>query len=107
ACDAIIFNSRRVADAHFAAYGFPRRRACIIPNGELVTARDRSWSGIPATRIGSVGRVTEAKGADLLLDAFDRVARTHPAVALTYYGDGPLIPLLRRRAEAMGLAGRV
>ncbi|MFQ5494990.1 MAG: glycosyltransferase family 4 protein [Phycisphaerae bacterium] len=106
-CHALIYNSRRVADAYQASYGFPAGRAHVIYNGEFTgdspPARDEHR---PRT-IGCVGRVTEAKGADVLLDAFTIVARRHPACRLAYYGDGPLAPVLAARARVRGLGDRV
>lgn len=104
-CDALIYNSHRVTEAYGSTYGFPNRRACIIPNGEF--PHDRRPAKPLALKIASVGRVTEAKGADVLLDAFRIVARRHPECSLTYHGDGELIPALRAKAAAYGLADRV
>lgn len=104
-CHAIIFNSQRVADDHHRCYGHPRHRVRIIHNGETVRPGVGA-TGRP-TSIASVGRVTEAKGADVLLDAFERIARNHPDTTLTYIGDGPLIPTLKDRARSMGLDRRV
>ncbi|MBN2560053.1 MAG: glycosyltransferase family 4 protein [Phycisphaerae bacterium] len=106
-CDALIFNSRRVAEAHQQAFGLPRHRFRVIHNGE--PARDRTGPQSPshACNIASVGRVTEAKGADTLLDAFAAVAEEHPDARLTYYGDGPLIADLRSHARRLGLVDRI
>ncbi len=105
-CDAIIFNSHRVADAHCMTYGLPRHRTRIIYNGETVRDPDEHARGKPS-HIASIGRVTKAKGADVLLDAFAKVADEHPDSHLTYYGDGPLIPELSARADRLGLSDRV
>lgn len=105
-CDAIIFNSERVAKAHYEQTRHPRHRVRIIYNGESAHPRQAGTNGFPH-RIASVGRVTEAKGADLLLTAFNRIARQHPEASLTYYGEGPLIPTLREKADALGLSDRV
>jgi len=106
-CDAIIYNSQRVADAFSRDYGFPLHRARIIPNGEIPDERPRAADIRRPLRLGSVGRVTEAKGADVLLDAFARVARRRSDIDLTYFGEGPLIPELRNRAKLIGLDDRV
>ena len=163
-CDALIYNSHRVAAAYHEDLGFSKRHAHVIYNGEvpadlprhlartdspfdvrnspfaqnvfensppLVKGRVREGflqvnsqfnpprsplneGGSKGSRtsqthspIVSAGRVTDAKGADVLLDAFAIVARRHPNCRLTYYGDGPLIPELKLRARAPGLAGRV
>lgn len=105
-CHAIIFNSRRVADSYAQAYGWPRHRFRIIPNGE--PPPDQPPTTVrPPRHIATIGRVTEAKGADTVLEAFSLVAERHPDARLTYFGDGPLIPLLRDRAAKQGLHDRV
>ena len=106
-CDAIIFNSRRIADAFHREYAYPRHRFRIIPNGEAPRDHNRLPPPTPPCHLATAGRVTEAKGADVLLDAFAIVAERHPATRLTYYGDGPLVPDLRAKARAMGLGDRV
>ncbi|MCG8408516.1 MAG: glycosyltransferase family 4 protein [Phycisphaerales bacterium] len=105
-CDAIIFNSERVAKAHFDQARHPRHRVRIIYNGEQACFGGHETNGLPC-RIASVGRVTEAKGADLLLSAFGRIADRHPRASLTYYGEGPLVPALRVKADTMGLGDRI
>lgn len=106
-CDALIFNSRRIADAFHRDYGFPQHRFHIIPNGEAPRPGIGPSPAFRPRHIATVGRVTEAKGADVLLDAFALVAPHHPQAKLTYYGDGPLIPTLRSRAASLGLADRI
>lgn len=115
-CDAIIFNSRRVAEMHAAQYGLPRARIRIIPNGETAAAwgdpEPRRLSNEPGAvdrpvRIATVGRLTEAKGADTLLEVFALLARRHAGVRLIYVGDGPLLGELQARAENLGLRDRV
>jgi glycosyltransferase involved in cell wall biosynthesis len=78
----------------------------VIRNGETVDGPMRDPVARPL-RIAAVGRVTAAKGADTLFDAFSIVARRHPAARLAYYGDGPLVAILQARARNSGLAERV
>lgn len=103
-CDVLIYNSHRVATAYQTQLGFPTRRTRVIYNGELPA--ERRPPRVPRN-IAAVGRVTEAKGADLLLEAFTTVARRNPGSHLTYYGEGPLMTALAARAEAHGLEDRV
>ncbi|MBK8268685.1 MAG: glycosyltransferase family 4 protein [Planctomycetes bacterium] len=105
-CHALIYNSRTVANRYESLYGFPESTGHVIYNGEQGHAQPHA-SADPPIRIASVGRVTEAKGADVLLDAFSIVARRYPHARLTYYGDGDLIPRLARMANEQGLIGRV
>lgn len=106
-CHAIIFNSRRVADAYQREHGFPGGRIIVIPNGEEVrAARPAKPAGQPCS-IGTVGRVSQAKGADVLLEAFALLALRHAGSRLVYYGDGPLVSEIEVRARQLGLAERV
>lgn len=56
-----------------------------------------------------IGRLTEKKGLDLLVDAFSRIARRHPGARLVIAGpdDEGIAQRLRRQAAGMGLADRV
>ena len=103
-CDVLIYNSHRVAAAYQSQLGFPSRRGRVIYNGELPAEQCRTRV---ARHIAAVGRVTEAKGADIVFEAFIAVARRNPASHLTYYGEGPLMPVLAARAAALGLEDRV
>lgn len=101
----LVYNSERVAEEYEREYAFARGKRCVIHNGA-------SCAGASATRgsthhIATVGRLTEAKGADRLLAAFERVAREDAEAELTYYGDGPLVEALRGRCTEAGLNGRV
>lgn len=104
--DTMIFNSRRVADGYARQYGYCRDRSCVIRNGEAVEGPMREPVARPL-RIAAVGRVTAAKGADTLFDAFSIVARRHPVAKLTYFGDGPMVAALQARSRNSGLTDRV
>jgi glycosyltransferase involved in cell wall biosynthesis len=106
--DAIIFNSHRVADAFAQQYALPRDRFYVIRNGEpaFETTGPRYFHD-NSPKIASVGRVTSAKGADTLLEAFSTVVQRIPNVQLTYFGDGPLVPELKKRARDLGVSDRV
>lgn len=54
-----------------------------------------------------VGRLSEEKGIDTLLDAFARVHETRPAATLRIVGTGALDGALRARVRSLGLDGAV
>jgi glycosyltransferase involved in cell wall biosynthesis len=54
-----------------------------------------------------VGRLVSAKGLDLLLASFRRLAADDPALHLVLLGEGPLEAWVREQATAAGLAERV
>jgi glycosyltransferase involved in cell wall biosynthesis len=81
-----------------------RSRAHVIPNpialpSVLPPAVDR--------QITAVGRLTEQKGFDLLIDAFARIAPLHPDWKLVIWGEGPLRAGLTRRIKDQGLEHRI
>lgn len=68
-------------------------------------ARDGADPGDPV-RLLSIGRAVEKKGYDDLLDALARLPETL-SWRLTHIGGGALADTLKRRAEALGLSGRI
>jgi len=57
--------------------------------------------------IGCVARLVPVKGIEYLLAAVPEVLAAVPQATVVFVGDGPLRPVLERRAEAMGLNGSV
>src|SRR4029079_13548235 len=62
-----------------------------LPRG---LAPDRPWTA-------SMGRLSYAKGFDVLLDAFARIAARFPQWQLVIIGDGELRGRLQRQARAL------
>ncbi|MFE4700665.1 glycosyltransferase [Streptomyces sp. NPDC056738] len=62
---------------------------------------------VPSPRTGnavvSVGRLTDQKGIDMLLDAWAEVAPLHPDWRLRIYGSGEDEEILRKQCTALGL----
>jgi glycosyltransferase involved in cell wall biosynthesis len=97
--------------------GVDRSRIVTIPNGIDVkrfegAADDpalRKELGIPegSKLIGSIGRLTEQKGMEYLIDAFPGVLDRYPDAVLVIVGDGELRAGLEKRAAEKGLDGRV
>ena len=91
-------------------------RVTAVPNGanlelfqnptEVAVARARSMVG-DGPAIVFVSGFQPWHGIDLLLTAFARICRSHPAAVLVLAGDGPQRDSLARRASALGLGGRV
>lgn len=82
-----------------------RRRARVIPNPIAIPDRPADRVGAPV--LTAVGRLTEQKGFDVLIDAFANVAARHPAWQLRIWGEGPLRGALERRISERGMVERI
>ena len=99
--------------------GFDRSRIRFIPNG-IETERfrparngeragpppDPAWPDAGPVAI-SVGRLVPAKGFDVLIEAWSRLAGSHPGARLVLVGDGPLRAEIAGRATGARIGDRV
>lgn len=96
----------RAADAQTIPYGVDL--AAFRPDPSA-----RGWLrerlGLPADAsvVLAVGRLVGKKGFDVLLDAWARLAASHPAARLAIAGDGDLRGELESRSTRLGIAPRV
>jgi glycosyltransferase involved in cell wall biosynthesis len=100
----------------FAPYGRPPDSVEIIPNGVAieefqdadVDAFRRAHGLGDAPLVLVIGRLTEIKGPDLLLDAFTQIHASMPDHHLVFAGpDAGMRHALERRSHSAGLAPRV
>lgn len=102
---AIVAVSHQVADELRVAYRLRGRRPSVVPNGV-----DTNFFGFAPAEgrhgVLYVGRLGYRKGLSRLLEAFARLPH-RPGLELALVGEGPLELPLRRRAQALGIAGRV
>lgn len=82
-----------------------RRRSWVIQNPVFIPAdlkldRGRKW-------LTAVGRLHPQKGFDLLLEAFAKIAPTHPDWTLVIWGEGPERTALEAQRDRLGLANQV
>jgi glycosyltransferase involved in cell wall biosynthesis len=116
--DALIAVSPEVRDDLVALGIAPAERIHVIRLGldldvRIATPldaaeRERAALGVPNDRllVGWLGRMTEIKRVDVLLDAFARLRRDGVDADLVLVGDGPLRRGLEQQAEAAGIADR-
>lgn len=85
-------------------------RVAVIPNAVQVTSERHAGTESSVTRsrsIVAVGRLSEEKRFDLLLQAFHSVASRFPDWTLTVYGEGPLRGALEAQRDALQLTDKV
>lgn len=100
--DAIILQTERSKSCLPARH---RDRARVIPNPVTMPGAS-AWT--PDARIiVAVGRLTEQKGFDLLLAAFDRIAAQVPGWTLRIWGEGQARATLERQRASLGLERQV
>lgn len=82
-----------------------RRHGRVIPNAINLPA---GWENRRGNKmLTAVGRLTRQKGFDLLLEAFARIADTHPDWKLVIWGEGEARTELEAQRDALGLRDRV
>ncbi|MBI5901754.1 MAG: glycosyltransferase [Rhodocyclales bacterium] len=114
ALDAVVVPSSPMAET-LHNYGV-RRALHVIPTGlpdsQFIRgngARFRQQWGIAPTRLIAlfVGRAAFEKNIDFLLDAIAAARRKQPHLMLVVAGEGPALPSLRRRAQALRIGDHV
>ncbi|MEJ1159171.1 glycosyltransferase family 4 protein [Prosthecomicrobium sp. N25] len=83
-----------------------RAKAVVIANPCEIRPEPVSAAAAPR-RIVAVGRLTEQKGFDLLIDAFRRIADRYPDWSLVIFGEGQDRARLQEQVAAAGLAERI
>lgn len=110
--DAVVAVSRPLGD-RLAAAGVPRERLHVVPNAyrRLTPPLDRQAArrelGIPLDDfvVGWVGRLSQEKGPDVLLDALPMLGDVR--LAMSFVGAGVQREWLEARAAHRGVADRI
>lgn len=87
--------------------GFPAERTRLHYIGVDTAAFESSAGDAEGPVILHVARLVEKKGTAYLLEAFARIAATHPRARIVVIGDGALRDPLERRAAVLGIDARV
>ena len=106
---AVVAQTRRCADELEARVG---RAVRVIANPVAPGADNARPEPAPVgdgrvRTLLAVGRLVPAKGFDLLIDAFARVAKRHPGWKLEILGEGPLREPLTQSIAMHGLTTRI
>lgn len=91
--------------AYLRSLGLPEEKLAVVRCG--VSFKPPSvWPQAvvkPIYRVGTLGRLVEKKGVDVLLEAISGL----PKVQLSVAGDGPLLEELKAKSAALGMASSV
>jgi glycosyltransferase involved in cell wall biosynthesis len=109
--DAVLCETQDMAD-DVARAGVPKTLTRVIPNPlDIAAVQARAAEAGspfgPGRHLVAAGRLVPAKGFDLLLPVFARVAAGRPEVTLHILGTGPDGPALERQARDLGIGERV
>jgi glycosyltransferase involved in cell wall biosynthesis len=112
--DAVIAASAGIVD-RCERHGVPRARLHVIRNAYAPSpntlARENARQALGLTdhihHIVWVGRLSEEKAPDRIVEAFGRAFGNQSDVKLSIIGDGPMRESLRARVAELGLADRV
>lgn len=107
--DQITAVSQPLLEDTLQLYPFVRDKSCVIHNGVPPHWLEQPLSRQPPPEryVLFAGRLHRVKGVDLLLDAWNIVARDYPGIKLYVAGDGPENQSLREKAFSLGLSDRV
>lgn len=112
--DRVLSVSARLAERMALIVGFSRERITTIPNGldhrlyGLGRRQEaRRMLGLPpdALVVGTVGRLVEVKGHELLIEAVAELGRNGISCQLVIVGEGPLRARLEARGAQSGVNG--
>ena len=117
--DIAIAVSRSTADFVINARRMPADKVKVVYLGvpleefsrprtieEIASARGELGIGPDDFAIGSVTRLHDSKGNIYLVEAAKAVVERRPRARFFVFGEGPLLPELQARAQALGLADR-
>jgi len=113
--DAFIAVSKKEAQEAFRL-GYPESKIHLIYNGvhlNYTSSKTRNEVRVELSLnsqdlvVGFVGRFSQQKAPDILLEAFARVAPAFSNAKLVMVGDGPLKESLANRIRILGLENRV
>lgn len=92
-------------------YGLPMEKVALVEQGIDVKrfVRPEKYDQLPddEIRILAVGRLSEQKNYELMLDVFREVHSLHPNTSLLILGEGEKRELLQQRIEQLGISDSV
>ncbi|WP_243312287.1 glycosyltransferase [Fundidesulfovibrio agrisoli] len=94
--DILHFDDSKFGQQHWVPFGF-------IPDGVVIPPD----SEVDLNRLVFCGGIGPENGLDVIVEALPAIRAALPQIRLDVLGDGPDLPRLKARAEALGLSGAV
>lgn len=85
----------------------PKRKLTCIYNWIDLDAKSSNSYNINSKRIVSAGRIGREKGFDMLIRACEHVFKKHPDWSLDIFGDGDMMPEIKKLVVELGLERNV
>jgi glycosyltransferase involved in cell wall biosynthesis len=101
--DLFLFESAFARDTYQRTIGTPTGLVRCVFNGVTADEFDPIVKAADATDVVYVGEFRHIKGADLLIDAVERLHRDGKPVTLTLAGDGEELDALKAQIQRLGL----
>jgi colanic acid/amylovoran biosynthesis glycosyltransferase len=91
------------------AHGIPKEKLSVVRCGVSfdVKSLSRPWTRTPTLHIGSIGRLIEKKGFDVLIRAVASLKQKNYSISLSIAGEGPLKQDLLDLAKQLSIADSV
>jgi glycosyltransferase involved in cell wall biosynthesis len=105
--DLFLFESAFARDTYQRTIGTPTGLVRCVFNGVTADEFDPIVKAADATDVVYVGEFRHIKGADLLIDAVERLRRDGKPVTLTLAGDGEELDALKAQIQRLGLGGAI
>lgn len=106
-CHRVVTLTEQNRDAYIRKFRTPRKKLTCIYNWIDLTVPRSSGYRKDSKRIISAGRFGREKGFDMLVKAFAPVAEKHPDWTLDIYGDGEMMPVVKKLVRELGLEKNV
>lgn len=105
--DAVVTVSELGRQRLIRKIGLDASRIHVIPCGVEIPSMPSMQKHDDLIRVLCVGRMVPKKGQKIVLQAFGRIARSHPSVCMEFVGDGPDLAGCQEWVASHNLADRV
>ncbi len=107
ACHNVVTLTAQSQNDYIRRFHLKKKRVrCIYNWIDLAIPHSQNYSK-ESKRIVSAGRFGKEKGFDMLVKAFAPVAEKHPDWTLDLFGDGEMMPTVKRLISELGLEAQV